>query len=219
MESMSDIPDRDRIAADERRVGELLRAVEAPAPAALRASITERYYGRRRVRGRRAPLFGLGFAAAAAAAAVALALVLSSSSEPTVVGVSKVALARPTGPAPARLIAAGTSIAFPDWSARGWPSAGVRRDDLGGRTVTTEVYRSYDGGTLGYSIASGAPLRWGAGATTAVRFGERYELLATHGTHVVTWVAQGHTCILASRTASAQTLLHLAVSQEHAGAA
>ena len=33
MGAMADIPDRDQIAADEARIGALLRAVEAPAPA------------------------------------------------------------------------------------------------------------------------------------------------------------------------------------------
>jgi len=210
---MSEMPDRDRIAADEQRIGELLHAVAAPAPAALQAAVAQRYHGRRRVRGRRAPL--LGFATALAAAAVALALVLSSStSAPTVVGVSKLALAAPTGGAPATLVAAGTTIAFPDWSRRGWPSAGARGDRVGGRAVTTEFYRSYEGGRLGYAIVSGAPLRWGAGGRSVLSAGARYELIAWDGAQVVTWVQDGHTCILASRTASRQTLLRLAIAEE-----
>jgi hypothetical protein len=34
---------------------------------------------------------------------------------------------------------------------------------LDGRTVTTEFYDSYGGGTLGYSIVAGAALDWGTG--------------------------------------------------------
>ena len=121
---MSDIPDRDRIAADEQRIGALLRAVEAPAPAvaAARASRARRAQAadgarvpgaRRRGRARlrvRLPVV--------VAAAVALVLVAArhdrADAAPTVVRASPVALARPTAAAPrARLIAAGTTIAFP----------------------------------------------------------------------------------------------------------
>ena len=42
MGTMSDIPDRDHVAADAQRVGALLRAVEAPAPADLKRRIVER---------------------------------------------------------------------------------------------------------------------------------------------------------------------------------
>ena len=167
MASMSENPDRDRIAADERRVGELLRAVEAPAPTAT-----------------------------------------------TVVRVSKVALARPTANAPVTLVAAGTTIAFPNWAHRGWPSTGLRSDRLGGRAVTTEFYRSYEAGTLGYAIVSGAPLDWGGAGSSVVLSGEHYVLIRSGGAQLVSWVQQGHTCVLASRTASAKTLLALAVAQE-----
>jgi len=215
---MSEMPDRDRIAADEQRIGELLRAVEAPAPPALQASVAQRYFRRRGLRARRAPL--IGFATALAGAAVALALVLSSSAGvPTVLQVTKLALARPTASAPPTLVATGTTISFPDWSRRGWPNAGVRTDRLGGRAVTTEFYRSYEAGTLGYAIVSGAPLRWGASGSSVASAGERYTLIGTGGAQIVTWVQDGHTCILASRTASSGALLRLAISQETAASA
>jgi len=144
-----------------------------------------------------------------------LALVLKGGpAPPTVLRVSTVALARATGPAPRSLVAAGTSIAFPQWSARGWPTRGARRDSLDGRTVTTEFYSSYRNGMLGYAIVSGAPLKLGAGWHAVTLSATRYELTSAAGAQVVAWVQDGHTCVLASRTASAATLLALAVAQD-----
>jgi hypothetical protein len=215
---MSDIPEPSRIAADEQRIGELLRAVEAPAPSGLKQRIAERNAARRPW-WQGAPAFSLALAGAAAAACVALVLALSSGSSavapPTVLRTSEVALARPTGPALRGVVASGTNIVFPDWSARGWPRAGMRSDRVGGRTVTTVFYRGYPHrGRFGYSIVSGTPLRSGANGTTRVVHGERYTLISTRGAWIVTWVQDGHTCIIASRSASPRALLALAIAQE-----
>ena len=173
MGSMSDIPDRDQIAADEQRIDALLRAVEASAPpgAAVRGSP-------RATQARRAVVAGgagdRARASPGAASAACVALVLAadlggSPAAPTVVQASLIALERSTGSAPATLVAAGTRIAFPDWSDRGWPRARRALDRVGGRTVTTEFYRAYAGrAAIGYSIVSGAPLRWGRAARTVV---------------------------------------------------
>jgi len=212
MSSMSDIPDRAQIAADEQRIGELLRAVEAPAPAALKHRIATRNAARRPW-WRGAPSIALGLAGAAAAACVALVLVLESSpsaTPPTVVSASLVALERPTGPAPPRLVATGTNIAFPDWSTLGWPRSGSRSDQLGGRAITTEFYSSPRSGTVGYAIVAGAPLSWGANGVTTNEGGQRYVTIVAGGAQIVTWVQDGHTCILASRSASPGALLRLA---------
>jgi hypothetical protein len=234
MASMSEHPDRDRVAADERQIGVLLRAVEAPAPAALHeriAAIAAERPPRRRLLGTGWPAprrggFPLGIArphafgwAGAFAAAVAVTVVLvlalgTSATPPTALRASLVALASPTAPAPRTLVAAGTTIPFPAWSARGWPAVGTRSDRIGGRTVTTEFYRSYDGGTLGYSIVSGAPLGWGGGGRTVTRSGAEYRVLNADGAHIVAWVQAGHTCVLASRTATDPTLVALAVAQD-----
>jgi hypothetical protein len=227
MSSMSDDPDRDRQAADEQRMRSLLAAVEAPAPPELRRSILERNAALGASSARRRwtlpmPAFALALSGVAAAACVALVLLLttgSSSPPPTVARVALVALERPTAAAPASFVAEGTSIAFPDWTARGWPSTGARHDAVAGRRVTTEFYRSYDAGTLGYAIASGAPLGWGARGVTRRLDGDRYGVISERGATVVTWVQDGHTCILASRTAPASALLELASAQEHAVAA
>ena len=214
-------------AADEQRIGALLRAVEAPAPAALHqriAAITAGHLasatgGPARRRRRRASSFAF---AGAFAAAVALAIVLvagTGSAAPTALAASRLALERPTAGAPRTLVAAGTTIAFPHWSARGWSSAGTRSDPLGGRTVTTEFYRSWDAGTLGYAIVSGAAAALGRRRARRSRAGADYRVMSAGGAQIVTWVQAGHTCVLASRTASAATLVALAVAQDRSSPA
>jgi hypothetical protein len=206
-------PDQDRAAADEQRMDALLRAVEAPAPAALQARISALAAEPRRERF----TLALALSGSLAAAAVVIALALSGgSAAPTALRVSQIALERASGPPPQALVAAGTSIAFPQWSARGWPSSGARSDRLDGRTVTTEYYDSYGGGTLGYSIVAGAALDWGTGGRLVNHSRVHYWLSAADGAQVVAWVQAGHTCVLASRSASAATLLALAVAEHGA---
>ncbi|MGA3361866.1 MAG: hypothetical protein ABSD82_07535 [Solirubrobacteraceae bacterium] len=214
---MPDQPEREQIAADERRIGELLRAVEAPAPARLQQRIGElnnARAARARPRRRRRPLIAV---AVGFAAGIVLALVLRGApapAPPTALRVSTIALERATGPAPYRLTAAGTTIAFPQWSSLGWPSLGTRSDSLDGRKVTTEFFRSYGGtGTLGYAIVSGAPLPWGAAGRTLTHGGAHYWADAHAGAQILAWVQGGHTCVLVSRAASAATLLALAAQE------
>ena len=213
-------PDRDLARADEQRLGELLRAVEAPAPDALHARVAELVAAapaHRRLRAPR-PRRRLGFALAtglAAAVAIVLAVTVGGSSPaPTAVRAAQLALARPQSSAPATLTAAGTAITFPDWSSRGWPATGIRRDRLDGRAVTTEFYGSYASGTIGYAIVAGRPLRYGLTMFSVHRSGGEYRMLRIAGARAVAWVQDGHTCILASRTAAPGTLLALAQAQD-----
>jgi hypothetical protein len=219
MGSMPDPPDRDRAAADEQRIAALLRAVEVPAPVELRRAIAERNAAvPQRQWWRQGPAIGLGLAGAAAGACVALILVLTSGSAaapPTVVRASLVALERPAQPARGGLVAAGTTIAFPDWSHAGWPASGIRRSSIGGRAVTTEYFRAYDSSSrFGYAIVAGSPIGWGAAGRAHVVHGEAYAEIDWGGSRIVTWVQDGHTCILASRSTPSRTLLALAAAQE-----
>src|SRR5579862_2994936 len=123
MTAMGESPDPHQIDADERRIGALLRAAEVPAPPGLARAIV----ARNARRSRRAPAFALTFATACAAAAVALVLAPGPAA-PSTARAAEVALEQPTGAAPATLVAAGTSIRFPDWSDVGWPASGARHD-------------------------------------------------------------------------------------------
>ncbi|HEY1775713.1 MAG TPA: hypothetical protein VGG41_06090 [Solirubrobacteraceae bacterium] len=204
--------DRDRVDADQRRLGELLLAVEEPAPGPLRARIAELNAApsRRRLR---LPVLAFGGAFATAAAAVVVILLVVGTSAPTVLRTAKLALARPNASAPTRLVATGTEIVFPDWSRGGWKRAGVRRDRLDGRAVTTEFYGSSTA-TVGYSIVSGRPLALGSAVHTVRRSHAEYQLLRTGVANVVAWVQDGHSCVIASRSAPAAVLLALAVAQD-----
>ena len=201
---MSDHFDSDRVNADEQRVRALLSAVDAPAPGPLRARIAELNAAPPSRRRLRLPALAFGGAFATAAAAAALVVVLTAgTSAPTALRTAAIALAQPRGSAPARLVATGTQIAFPDWTAAGWPSAGVRH----------EFYRARSS-TIGYSIVSGSALRWGSGGHTVLRSHAEYRLLRAGGARIVAWVQDGHTCVIASRSAPGATLLSLAIEQD-----
>ncbi|HLW96465.1 MAG TPA: hypothetical protein VKS25_13900 [Solirubrobacteraceae bacterium] len=218
---MREEPESGHEAADERRIAELLRAVEARAPATLHAFteqlVADRQPRTRSPRRRRRIIIIDSLALAGAAVAVVLALVFGTgNSPPTAIRTARIALASANGPAPRTLVAAGTTITFPDWTARGWPTSGSRSDRLGGRTVTTEYYRAYPAASeaIGYSIVSGAPVSWGKSGRVVARNHGDYILLESGGANIVAWVQEGHTCVLASKTASDATLLQLAVAQD-----
>ena len=156
MGTMSEEPPRDRLAADEQRIGALLRAVEGPAPEALQQRIAAMAAPRAARRRARTPAFAL--ALAVVVAVVVVASLAGGARAPTVAQAAQSALAPPSRAAPPALVAAGTTIVFPDWSAQGWPPAGERTDAVNGRAVTTVFYDSPHAGRLGYSIVSGAPL-------------------------------------------------------------
>jgi len=220
MGQMREEPESGREAVDGRRIAELLSAVEAPAPATLHAFtaqlVADRQPRARSARVRRRIIIIDSMALAAAAAAVVLALIFAAgTAPPTAIRTARIALASASGPTPHALVAAGTNITFPDWSARGWPTSGTRSDRLGGRTVTTEYYRAYPAsGAIGYSIVSGAPVSWGQSGRMVARAHGDYMLLDSGGAHIVAWVQNGHTCVIASRTAPDATLLELAVAQD-----
>ena len=220
MGQMPEEPETGRQAADEQRIAALLHAVESPAPDTLYAFTNQLIEGSqtqpRSVRRRRRVIIIDSVALAAAAVAVVVALIFAAgTSPPTALRTARIALASATGPAPHALVASGTRIAFPDWTPLGWPTSGARSDRLGGRTVTTEYYRAYmAAGAVGYSIISGAPVQWGENGRTVTRAHGDYMLLTSGGAHIVAWVQGGHTCIIASRTASDATLLSLAADQD-----
>jgi hypothetical protein len=204
----------DQALRDEQRIGALLRAAQSPAPAALHERVAELLAAAARQRRRRRASV-LAPAGAFAVAVVALVVVLGTgtiAAPPSTLRVARLALADSSAPAPARLLAAGTAIVFPHW--QHWPSAGMRSDQLDGRTVTTAFYGSYPAGRIGYAIVSGAPLGPPPGADGVKRSGERYWLSSSAGARVVSWVQEGHSCVLASRSAPANTLLALAVAQD-----
>lgn len=165
-------------------------------------------------------LAAAGALLAAAAAVAAIVLGSGAQSTPTVLQASRVALASATLPAPAenprdqgKLDASVEGLAYPYWGGRrGWPAAGARHDQLGGRSVTTVFYATTSGARIGYAIVAGPPLAESSAGTVLVRGGTRFRVLHPGKATVVTWREAGHTCILAARGVPARAMVRLVLS-------
>jgi hypothetical protein len=216
----------------EAELVEFVRTVDAPAPQSLHRSVQTliAQHERRgwsparalaalldalRVAPRMAAVSGL-------AAAVAVALVLSlgggTSAGPSVRQAAALALLPSTAPAPpksssgrAELAAAVDGVAFPYWEdALGWRSTGTRTDRVSGRLITTVSYASRRGGTVGYAIVGGLPAPAVSGGRIALRGGTTYRLQRVGEESVVTWLRDGHLCVVSGSHVTPGTLLALA---------
>ncbi len=212
--------------AEQERAVTMLRALDQPAPASLRARLDEMTGATGAAPARRArrwrPAFVLpGATVLAAAVAAVVVLVSGGGSAPTVPAAAKFALASATMAAPPvdtgdprdlTLKAAG--IPFPAWGKKaGWVSNGARSDTSNGRKITTVFYVDPDGERIGYAITDGAPLS-GAHGSTVKRYGVNFTLQRSDGARIISWVRQGHTCVIAGRTVSYQRLVALATADE-----
>jgi hypothetical protein len=166
-------------------------------------------------------------AAAAVAGALVAGLTGGGSSGLSVRQATALTLREATGAAPAKsksdrdtLAVAVNGVAFPYWEDEfGWRAVGTRTDRVAGREVTTVFYANRRGQTIGYAIASGAkPPRISEGMM-ARRGGIHYWLLSVNGVPVVTWLRDGHLCVVSGRGVSGATLLRLASWNEHGMAA
>jgi anti-sigma factor RsiW len=202
-----------KLAEPERAIA-LTRSVDVTASAALHARVAAlRAPRRRRPRLQFSPASGV--AVVAGVLAIVFAVLLPGGS-PEVQRAGQLALSRATLAAPAQstadhaaLSAAVDGVSFPDWTARGFHATGARSDALAGHTVRTVFYA--DGGIdVGYAIVAGAPLSVGPVAQSDLHYGVLYQVIDAHHATIVTWLRAGHTCVLASREASASELLRLA---------
>jgi hypothetical protein len=162
-------------------------------------------------------------AAAAVAGALVAGLTGGGSSGLTVRQATALTFRPPTGAAPTHsksdrptLAVAVNGVAFPYWEDKfGWRAVGTRTDRVSGREVTTVFYGNRRGQTIGYAIASGAkPPRISEG-TMVRRGGVHYWLLGVNGMPVVTWLRDGHLCVVSGRGVSGATLLRLASWTDH----
>lgn len=220
---MTETPDIDD---GQRRVTELLRSFDARAPEPLHrqveylvASHQSRLGPRSSRRGRR--LLPLGLAAAAAAVvAFVIATGLGSGGAPPITFSQTAAstLRAATLPAPPEsrtqrgaLAVSVDGVPFPDWGERlGWRSTGSRTDRVHGRQITTVFYADPDGRRIGYAILAGTPAPRVGGGVVTWRGGAAYRLLAEDGAAAVTWLRNGHLCVVSGRGVSSATLLRLA---------
>jgi hypothetical protein len=219
-----------QIEDEQRRIAELVRSFDAPAPESLHRQVESLVatHRERRVawRASRRVLSPAGLAGAgavlAAVVAVAIAVGLSGGGSAPTVSFSQAAaptLRAATLPAPpesrahnAQLAVAVDGVPFPYWEDRfGWRSTGSRTDRVDGRSITTVFYSDSHGRRIGYAILAGTPApRIGAG-TIAWRDGVPYRLLSENGASVVTWLRDGHLCIVSGHGVSSATLLQLAI--------
>jgi hypothetical protein len=218
-------------AASERAESELVefvRSIDVRAPESLHNQVqalvaeASRRKGRRGTGHRRAPAFAsyaIAGALAAAVAAIAIAIGLSGagSNGPFIRQASALTLGRSTAAAPrekpgtAQLAAAVDGVAFPYWEERfGWRSTGTRHDHVNGRAVTTVFYADHHGRQIGYAIVAGTPAPKQDRGAIAWRNGTRFRVLQLDGATVVSWLRDGHLCVVAGRGVSAAMLLALA---------
>lgn len=215
--------------AEQERAVTMLRALDEPAPSALRARVGELTSGPgSTARARRAGGWALGRRSVFYPAATALAVVVAAivvvlgggSSAPTIPETAHLALAAATAPAPVedpahrnqlRLRVGG--IAFPYYGrTAGWEATGARADRLHGRRVVTVFYAAR-GARVGYAIVAGPPLPVGGGALVT-RGGVRYWLQRAGAAQLITWRQSGHTCVIGGRRVSQGTLVALASAEE-----
>ncbi len=160
-------------------------------------------------------------AAAVAAVVVALVIVLpgGGGSGPNVTEAARVALAPTSGAPPQER--AGTrelsvsvdGVSYPYWADEtSWRAVGTRVDVVDQRTITTVAYANDRGQRIGYAIAAGDALPV-SGGRTVTSGGVRFRILQSDGATVVTWLRDGHTCVVAARGVDPQMLLNLASGQ------
>jgi hypothetical protein len=156
--------------------------------------------------------------AGAAAVVAVVVLVGGGTAEPTVaqaavltsrapqLGVAEPVAERGTLPG---VSAAG--LTYPYWEDHfGYKAQGLRRDSLDGRRVTT-VFYGRGASRVAYEIVSGPPLRQGEPvSTTTTLEGVRMWSMPTPAGQAVSWMRDGHTCILISSHTDLTALFDLA---------
>ncbi|HTA33583.1 MAG TPA: hypothetical protein VK721_09175 [Solirubrobacteraceae bacterium] len=204
----------------ESELVDFVRSIDVPAPPELLRRIDAMVAARPPARRRRQLQLRFGATAALAAAVIALALVIAGSGGGSTLTLhTAVALTqRPaTMPAPAEsanddgtLVAHVEDVAFPYWEDRGWRATGARLDRAGGRMVTTVFYHRGHGQWVGYAIVAGTRAPSVSGGVVIERGGVPYRFTVTNGVKVMTWLRDGHLCVVAGHGVSNATLLSLA---------
>ena len=207
----------DQPTGEEQRGRDALRRLgtELEAPPRLRARI-EAERERADHASRRWPV--LGAVGAGLAAAVIAVVVLTAGGAPTVDETAELAALPASEPAPVpqpgepTLLAADVEgVAFPNWESEfGWRATGSRTDEVEGRKARTVVYEK-EGNRVAYTIVSGDALEVPeGGATTTVDGVEFTSFTGPDGDPSVTWLREGHTCVLSGDGVSEESLVELA---------
>jgi hypothetical protein len=219
---------RDELARQRRALAAIRAAgAETRAPTRLRERVQalERSKEPARTRAERAPVQRPWWArwpavatAGVVAAAAALALIVLPAGEPAVDEAAELAARPASEPAPAPqhrqptlLATSFEGLAYPDWEREfGWRAVGERSDELEGRTTHTVFYENPEGRRIGYTIVSGEPLDPPSDGDRTVVDGVELTAFAADGASAVTWLRDGHSCVLAGEGVQRSTLLELA---------
>lgn len=215
----------------ESELVEFVRSIDAPAPDSLHRDL-QALISTSRSRPLRTGLLAVrsatvtparGLLAATALIAVTAAVLaialsggggnatmsLREASAPTLRGATTSAPSESTGDR-AQLAASVDGVSFPYWEERfGWRSTGARSDRVAGHAMTTVFYTDARGRRIGYAIVAGTPPRIGGGIVSR-RGKVPYRLSYENGASVVTWLRDGHLCVVSGRGVSGATLLRLA---------
>ncbi len=217
----------ERLPQTESELIDYVRSIDVRAPQELHSKIEMLVAERAPVRRRQPTAIGWQLAGALALAAAVAALVVSvtggGGSTLTIREAFALTLRPATTAAPAenphnetQLAATVDGVAFPYWEEHfGWRSTGTRTDRAGGRVVRTVFYADHRGQRIGYAIVAGTPAPRASGGAVVWRGRTPYRLLVEDGVRVVTWLRDGHLCVVAGRGVDSATLLALASWDDH----
>jgi anti-sigma factor RsiW len=203
--------------AQQRQAVSILRqaVADTEAPLALRERL-ERDRQKLAAPRRRRRIFGLATAGSLAAVAV-LAVMVGLSGGPGAPSVAEAAAlgAKPptaavSAASPQLLDAEQSGVAFPNWERKfGWKAVGKRVDDLGDRTATTVFYRK---GTnkIAYTIVSGKALEDPDNFAQVTLNGVELKAFSTGNPKDVTWLREGHSCVMTGEGVTTAKMLELA---------
>jgi hypothetical protein len=101
-------------------------------------------------------------------------------------------------------------VSYPDWSRDfGWMAEGARTDQIEGRRADS-VFYMHHGHRIAYTVIEGAPIEPPEDATTRRVGGVTLRIFRDGPRDVVTFVRNGHTCVLEGEVLSLETLVELA---------
>jgi hypothetical protein len=154
----------------------------------------------------------------AVAAAVLAIVILPGGGEPSVADTAALAQLPAAEPAPAAepdqpalLAASFEGLSYPDWQREfGWRAVGERSDELDGRDTHTVFYENADGARIGYTIVAGDALDEPSGAKPSTVDGVELAAFEADGANGVTWLRDGHSCVLGGEGVERSTLLEFA---------
>ena len=104
---------------------------------------------------------------------------------------------------PSELAASVEGVAFPYWEDHfGWRASGARVDHVDGRMVTTVFYTDASHQRIGYAIVAGTPAPPAGAGIAQWRDGTPYRYVKENGAWLVTWLRDGHRCIVSDVASS-----------------